>query len=274
MDGSFAGEVGHGELVGRPFEEVRAAIRAERYRGHTAGLAPGRLQVNLAILPQAEAEDFLAFCRANPKPCPLVGMSEAGSSMLPQIGADVDAATDAAGYVVWRDGEPVEERAEVASLWRDDLVAFALGCSFTFERALGEAGIAMRHIELDLTVPMFRTSIQTARRGAFGGGMVASLRGVPEAQLETAREVTGRYPWAHGEPIHVGDPAAIGISDIGSPDWGDPLPPAEGEVPVFWACGVTPQNALREARPGFCITHRPGGMLIAERGEMEETALI
>lgn len=274
MDGSFGGPLAHADLRGAPFEEVRAAIRAGRYRGHTAGLAAGRLQVNLAILPKADAEDFLAFCRANSKPCPLVAMSAPGSSKLPQIGADVDAATDAAGYVVWRDGEPVEERAEAASIWRDDLVAFALGCSFTFERALSEAGIRMRHIERDLTVPMFRTSIETARRGAFGGGMVVSMRGVPEAQVETAREVTGRYPWAHGDPIHIGDPAAIGISDLSAPDWGDPLPPAPGEVPVFWACGVTPQNALRAARPAFCITHRPGGMLIAEHGEMDETPLV
>ncbi|MEO1688927.1 MAG: putative hydro-lyase [Pseudomonadota bacterium] len=253
---------------------MRAAIRSGAYRGHTAGLAPGRLQVNLAILPRAEAEDFLAFCRANPRPCPLVGMSAEGAAHLPQIGEDVNAATDAAGYVIWRDGEPVEERGEAASLWREDLVAFALGCSFTFERALIEAGIRLRHIERDLTVPMYRTSIETARRGPFGGGMVVSMRPVPEALAATAREVTARYGHAHGAPVHAGDPAEIGIADLGAPDWGDAVLPEAGEVPVFWACGVTPQNALREARPAFCITHRPGGMLIAERDELAPTPLI
>lgn len=272
MDG---GTVTHGALLGADFEAVRAAIRAGAYAGHTAGLAPGRLQVNLAILPRAEAEDFLAFCRANPRPCPLVGMSPApGDPRLPQIGGQTDARTDAAGYVIWKDGAPAETVADATPFWREDLVAFALGCSFTFERALIDAGIPMRHVERDLTVPMFRTSIETARAGAFGGGMVVSMRPIAEADVPRVREITARYPQAHGAPVHVGDPAEIGIADLARPDWGDALEIEPGEVPVFWACGVTPQNALAAARPAFCITHRPGGMLIAERGELEPTPLL
>lgn len=274
MDGDAA-RTTHAALSGADFETVRAAIRSGAYAGHTAGLAPGRLQVNLAVLPTAEAEDFLAFCRANPKPCPLVAMSPApGDPRLPQIGAETDARFDAAGYVLWRDGEPAERPVDLGALWRDDLVAFALGCSFTFERALIEAGIPMRHVERDLTVPMFRTTIETRRAGPFGGGMVVSMRPVAERDLERVRAITARYPQAHGDPVHVGDPAAIGIADLGRPDWGDAVEVRAGEVPVFWACGVTPQNALREARPAFCLTHRPGAMLIAERGEMEPTPLL
>ena len=272
MDG---GTVSHAALSGADFGAVRAAIRSGAYGGHTAGLAPGRLQVNLAVLPAAEAEDFLAFCRANPRPCPLVAMSPGpGDPRLPQIGADTDARTDAAGYVLWRDGEPVETLGDLSAVWRDDLVAFALGCSFTFERALIEAGVPMRHVERDLTVPMFRTTLETRRAGAFGGGMVVSMRPVAEGDVARVRAITERFPQAHGGPVHVGDPAAIGVADLGRPDWGDAVEVSPGEVPVFWACGVTPQNALSAARPAFCLTHRPGAMLIAEHAETAPTPLL
>jgi len=267
--------VDHAALAGAGFEAVREAVRAGAYAGHTAGLAPGRLQVNLAVLPEALAGDFLGFCRANPKPCPLVAMSPApGDPRLPQIGAGVDARRDAAGYVLWRDGAPVAEAADAREWWREDLVAFALGCSFTFERALAAAELPLRHVEADVTVPMYRTSLETARVGPFGGGMVVSMRPMPEGEIARVREITARYPQAHGAPVHVGDPAGIGIRDLGAPDWGEAVEVRPGEVPVFWACGVTPQNALAAARPGFCITHRPGAMLIAERAEDAETPLL
>ena len=271
MDGATV----EGALRGAGFEAVRAAIRSGAHGGHTAGLAPGRLQVNLAMLPAGIAEDFLGFCRANPKPCPLVAMSPApGDPRLPEIGEDVDACTDAAGYVLWRRGEAVAEASDARGWWRGDMVAFALGCSFTFERALAAAGLPLRHVEADVTVPMYRSGIETARVGPFGGGMVVSMRPMPAGGVDRVREITARFPQAHGAPVHVGDPAAIGIAALAAPDWGAAVEVRPGEVPVFWACGVTPQNALAAARPEFCITHRPGAMLIAERAEDAETPLL
>lgn len=250
--------------------EARAAIRRGVHTGHTAGLAPGHLQANLAILPASFAEDFHAFCRLNPKPCPVVGKSEPGVPHIPYLGDDIDIRTDLPGYNVYRDGVLAESRADISDLWTDDMVAFAIGCSFTFERALLDAGIRLWHIDNDKTVPMYRTNIETKPAGPFGGGTVVSMRAVPCDQADQAIAVSGRYPWAHGAPIHVGDPADIGIDDMYSPDWGDVPPTLEkNDVPLFWGCGVTPQNAIRNAGVPLCITHRPGCMLIADVGEFE-----
>lgn len=249
-------------LAGLDVGTVREAIRAGRYTGHTAGLAPGKLQANLAILPAEYASDFEQFCRLNPQPCPLVGMTTQGDPSWAALG-DIDIRTDVPSYNIYHDGRLVETVPDITDQWRDDLVAFAIGCSFTFEKALMEAHVPMRHIEEDLTVPMFRTTIATTPVGPFSGGMVVSLRYIPAAQVELAAETTARFPWAHGAPVHIGDPAAIGIADVGAPDWGDPPADTRG-VPVFWACGVTPQNALAAARPPLCITHTPGRMLITD----------
>lgn len=249
-------------LAGQDVTSVRAAIRTGSYRGHTAGLAAGKLQVNLAILPAEYAPDFEAFCRQNPQPCPLVGMTEAGNPLWPALGG-IDVRTDAPSYNIYRDGALVDTVPDLNSVWRNDLVAFAIGCSFTFEAALVAAGVPMAHIDADRTVPMYRTNIATAPAGPFGGGMVVSLRYVAPEQVALARETTARFPWAHGAPVHVGDPAEIGINDVRTPDWGDPPVGTDG-VPMFWACGVTPQNALAEARPPLCITHTPGRMLITD----------
>ncbi len=250
------------ELVGRSVSEVRSAIRSGAYRGHTAGLAAGKLQVNLAILPAEWAADFEAFCRLNPRPCPLVGVTDAGDPRWPALG-EIDVRTDAPSYNVYRDGVLAETVPDLTAVWRDDLVAFAIGCSFTFETALIEAGVPMAHIAANRTVPMYRTILETTAAGPFGGGMVVSLRYVHAEQVELARATTARFPWAHGAPVHVGDPAAIGIHDVQTPDWGDP-PVTTGGVAMFWACGVTPQNALTEACPPLCITHTPGRMLITD----------
>jgi len=246
----------------RDVNGVRAAIRSGRYTGHTAGLAAGKLQTNLAILPRDLASDFQQFCIRNARPCPLVGMTEVGSPRLPALG-DIDLRTDVPSYNIYRHGELDETVTDVSALWRNDLVGFALGCSFTFEQALTDAGIPMHHIIADRTVPMYRTSIETQAVGPFGGGMVVSMRYIAADQVARAIEVTSAFPWAHGAPIHQGDPAEIGIADLQSPDWGDPPCGPEG-VPVFWACGVTPQNALTNARPEICITHTPGRMLITD----------
>lgn len=249
-------------LAGADAATVRAAIRKGAYRGHTAGLAEGRLQANLAILTADYAADFERFCRLNAQPCPLVGKTAPGDPRWTALG-DIDIRTDVPSYNVYRHGALDETVTDIAPLWRDDMTAFALGCSFTFERALMEAGIRMDHIEADLTVPMYRTTIETTPAGPFGGGMVVSMRRIPDRQVDLARSVTEAFPWAHGGPVHVGDPAAIGVADLDRPDWGDP-PVASDGAPVFWACGVTPQNALAAAKPPLCITHTPGRMLITD----------
>ncbi|MEL6235462.1 MAG: putative hydro-lyase [Pseudomonadota bacterium] len=244
--------------------QLRAEIRAGRYRGHTAGLAAGRLQVNLVILPERYADDFAAFVAANPKPCPLIARTAPGQTDWPALGAEIDIRSDVPGYNLYEASQLTASPARLDGVWRDDLVSFALGCSFTFEHALVRAGIPVRNIERDITVPMFRTGIETQPAGPFGGPMVVSMRPIPKPLVDRAVEVSGRFPWAHGAPVHVGDPAEIGIRSLAAPDWGDALAVGPDEVPVFWACGVTPQAALDRARPDLCITHRPGHMLVTD----------
>ncbi len=249
-------------LAGADVATVRSTIRSGGYQGHTAGLAEGKLQANLAILTADYAADFETFCRQNERPCPLVGMTSVGDANWTDLG-DIDVRTDIPIYNVYRHGELTETVDDIMGLWRDDHVAFAIGCSFTFENALLKAGVRMLHIEQDLTVPMYRTNIELTPAGPFGGSMVVSMRQIPEDQVDLAVEVTKGFPWAHGAPIHVGDPDRIGVADLNKPNWGDTPVPSDG-VPVFWACGVTPQNALAAARPPLCITHTPGRMLITD----------
>lgn len=256
-----------------PSGEIRKLIRAGKHDAHTAGLAPGKLQCNLAILPEAYALDFLRFCQRNPKPCPLVGVSETGDPMLPTLGRDIDIRTDVPRYRVFCDGDFAEEVTDISSRWTKDLVTVALGCSFTFENALIRAGIPVRHIEQGRNVPMFRTNIDLVPAGPFGGKMVVTMRPLRTDQIEDARAISTRYPQAHGAPIAVGDPETIGISDLAQPDYGDPVDIKPGEVPVYWACGVTPQNVLRAAKPSLCITHAPGHMLITDVAEDADTTI-
>ena len=264
----------HRDLVGKPVAQVRGAIRAGRYGSHTAGLCAGRLQANLAILPEALALDFMRFCQRNPKPCPLVGVTDTGDPMMRTLGAEIDLRTDVPAYNIYRDGRLAETLPDIASLWQDDFVGFALGCSFTFEHALIAAGITMWHIENDTTVPMFRSSILTVPAGPFSGRMVVSMRAIPPDRVAQTVEICRRFPHAHGAPVHVGDPSEIGIADIARPDWGDPAPVPDGQTPVFWACGVTPQVALETAGLPICITHKPGHMLIADVAEDAETPVL
>jgi uncharacterized protein YcsI (UPF0317 family) len=243
---------------------VRLAARAGARDGPTAGLAPGFVQGNLAILPRDWADEFLRFCQANPKPCPVLGVSEPGSPQIPALAADLDIRTDLPRYRVWRNGDLVDEPRDVLSVWRDDLVSFVIGCSFSFEEALLQAGVPMRHIELGCGVPMYRTNAPTQRAGRFHGPLVVSMRPLAPADAIRAIQITSRLPAVHGAPVHIGVPEAIGISDLGRPDYGDPLPVHAGELPVFWACGVTPQAAIAAARPPFAITHAPGSMLVTD----------
>lgn len=264
----------HADLRDASVTEVRAAIRSGAYSEHTAGLAPGKLQCNLAILPEAYALDFLRFCLRNPKPCPLVGVGDTGDPRLPTLGRDIDIRTDVPKYRVFRDGTLAEEVTDITHLWADDLVTVALGCSFTFENALMRHGIPVRHVEQGRNVPMFSTTRALVPAGPFGGRMVVTMRPIASARVDDATEISGRYPQAHGAPIALGDPAALGIADLAAPDWGEPVEIRDGEVPVYWACGVTPQNVLLQARLPLCITHSPGHMLLSDVAEDAETTIL
>jgi len=244
--------------------EVRRAIRRGAHTGHTAGLAPGCVQGNLCILPREYAGDFELFCERNPKPCPLLASSEPGNPRLPALGEDLDIRTDVPGYRVFRDGRHVEDLPDIRGLWNDELVAFVLGCSYSFEEALIEAGVPVRHVEEGRNVPMYRTDIDTVPAGPFRGKLVVSMRPFTPADAIRAIEITSRYPRVHGAPVHIGRPELIGIDDIGKPWAGDPTEVREDELPLFWACGVTPQSVVLEARPSLCITHVPGHMLVTD----------
>jgi uncharacterized protein YcsI (UPF0317 family) len=254
-------------------ERERLRIRTGSFTGPTSGLAPGNVQANLVILPGAYAHDFLRFAQANPKPCPVLAVSDPGSRGFPSLGAELDIATDLPRYRVWRDGELIEEPTDIRHVWRDDLVSFAIGCSFSFEEALVEDGIDVRHITLGTNVPMFRTNIPCVSAGIFQGPLVVSMRPMKPADAIRAVQITSRFPSVHGAPVHIGLPHLIGIADIGKPDYGDAVPVHDDELPVFWACGVTPQAVIAQAKPDFCITHAPGSMLITDLRNTKLAAL-
>jgi uncharacterized protein YcsI (UPF0317 family) len=244
---------------------VRRACRVGQLTEHTSGLAPGFAQANLVVLPADLASDFLRFCQRNPKPCPLLGVSDMGSPLMTELGRDLDLLTDLPRYRVWRDGELVDEPTNIGREWRDDLVAFAIGCSFTFEEALLADGIALRHVSRGANVAMYRTAIPTVPAGRFRGPLVVSMRPLKPADAIRAVQITSRYPAVHGAPVHIGLPDAIGITDLAEPDYGDPVEVGADELPVFWACGVTPQAVIAAARPSFAITHAPGCMLVTDK---------
>ena len=248
---------------------ARLAARAGRLSGTTAGVALGYVQGNLMIVPESLASDFLRFAQRNPKPCPLLGVSEPGSRAIPELGADLDLATDCPRYRVWRNGALVDEPASVENVWRDDLVAFVIGCSFTFEESLLAAGIPLRHVSCGSNVTMYRTAIPTNPAGPFHGPLVVSMRPLRPADAIRAIQITSRFPAVHGAPVHIGLPETIGITDIARPDYGDPVEVKPDELPVFWACGVTPQSVIAAARPEFAITHAPGCMLVTDRRNTE-----
>jgi uncharacterized protein YcsI (UPF0317 family) len=243
--------------------DVRQKIRAGLLRVPTTGLAEGYMQANLVILPRDHAEDFKLFCERNPQPCPLLGMSKPGDPGMPGLG-EIDIRTDVARYRIYRDGVHTETVEDLSAVWRDDLVTFALGCSFSFESAILQAGIDIRHISAKRNVPMYETNVPTVGAGPFTGCMVVSMRAFPPSDAIKAIVLSDRYPLAHGAPIHIGDPAMIGIRDILHPEFGDEPVIADGDMLGFWACGVTPQLALRNAKLDLAITHEPGYMLVTD----------
>lgn len=243
---------------------LRLACRRGEWTGQTSGLAAGYAQANLVVLPHADAADFLLFCQRNPKPCPLLEVLDAGTTEPKRFAAEADLRTDLPRYRVWKRGELIDEPADVSRHWRDDFVSFLIGCSFTFETALLSAGVPVRHIEENRNVPMYRTNVPCNAAGRFRGEMVVSMRPLMPAETIRAIQITSRYPGVHGAPIHFGDPERIGIDDLSRPAFGEAVTIQSGEVPVFWACGVTPQVALANAAPEIAITHSPGCMFITD----------
>jgi uncharacterized protein YcsI (UPF0317 family) len=222
------------------------------------------VQANLVVLPQADAADFLLYCQRNPRPCPLLAVTEPGACAVPSLGAGIDLRTDAPCYRVWRHGDLVQQPTDVRALWREDFVTFVIGCSFSFEWALLAEGIGLRHVAQGRNVAMYRTHIATEPAGRFSGPLVVTMRPLKAADVIRAVQITSRFPAVHGAPVHLGDPSLIGIRDLAHPDYGDAVEVKPDEIPVFWACGVTPQAALAAARPALCITHAPGSMLITD----------
>lgn len=256
------------DLVPDSPHAARRAIRAGAFTGPTAGLAPGHVQANILILPAENAGDFIAFCRANARACPLLATAAPGDPALRALGADIDIRHDLPRYRVFRDGL-ARETTDIAALWRADLVTCAIGCSFTFEAALIAAGIPLRHVTERRNVAMYRTDRATVPVGRFAGKLVVSMRPIRAAEADRAAAITARFPDMHGAPIHRGDPAALGIADLAAPDHGDPIAIAADEIPMFWACGVTSQEAAEAARLPFFIAHAPGRMLITDRTHPE-----
>jgi uncharacterized protein YcsI (UPF0317 family) len=261
-------------LSARPFAidadaAQRGAAQRRRARDGFGGTTCGTdaidlVQGNLVVLPASDAHDFLLYCQRNPRPCPLLAVAEGGAFDVPQLGHGIDLRSDLPRYRVWRHGELVDEPADVRALWRDDFVSFVIGCSFSFEWALLADGIALRHVTQGRNVSMYRTSLPTAPAGRFAGPLVVTMRPLKAADAIRAVQITSRFPAVHGAPVHLGDPGLIGIHDLATPDYGDAVDVMRDEIPVFWACGVTPQAALAAARPALCITHAPGSMLVTD----------
>ena len=247
---------------------IRKKIRLEQYNNHTSGLAGNKLQANIVILPNQYANDFYKFCKLNAKACPLVGQTKLNNPYFETLGDDIDIRSDVPLYNLYKYGDLISTVRNIQDYWNDDFIAFAIGCSFSFEDALLNAGLEIDHITNNNVVPMYRTNIKYKKSGPFNSNMVVSMRIFDQKDINKVKQVSGNFSFAHGEPIHIGDPNEIGIYDIQNPDWGDcPRKKNNEEEYIFWACGVTPQNAIIEARIPFCITHTPGHMLITDISE-------
>ncbi|RZI41596.1 putative hydro-lyase [Herbaspirillum sp. HC18] len=243
--------------------ELRALCRSGAFTGPTSGFAEGRVQANMMILPREFAFDFLLFCQRNPKPCPLVEVLEPGQ-FEPRCAPGGDVRTDLPGYRIFENGELKREVTDISEYWRDDFVTFLIGCSFSFESALIAGGIPLRHVQQQVNVAMYRTNIPCEPAGRFQSNLVVSMRPVKSRDIARAVEISGRFPQVHGAPVHIGHPEMIGIADLSRPEYGDAVEVMADELPVFWACGVTPQYAAELSRIPFCITHSPGKMLVTD----------
>lgn len=255
-------------------KEMREKIRAGKWRGPTAGCSDGYVQANLVVLPRPLAYDFLLFCQRNPKPCPLLEVTDPGNPEPKTTAPGSDLRADIPRYRVYRDGKLEQEVTDLYRVWREDLVGFLLGCSFTFDVALQRAGVPVRHLDEGKNVSMYITNRMCRPAGAFTGPLVVSMRPIPAPLIPRAVEVTARFPLAHGVPVHVGEPEALGIPDLNRPHFGDAVSIHSGEIPVFWACGVTPQAVAMHTKPELMITHAPGHMFITDLPEEELTHVL
>lgn len=244
--------------------EVRKLISEGKITGQTSGMCLGYAQANLVIVPKDIAYDFLLFTQRNPKSCPLLEVGDVGNKFLKYLGKDINIAKDIPKYRIYKKGELIGEYTDIEKFWREDFVSFLIGCSFSFESELLEDDIPVRHIEEGCNVPMFKTNIDCNEAGIFKGKMVVSMRPIPKDKIVKSVLVSGSMPKVHGAPIHIGNPKDIGIKDINKPDFGDKVTIKEGEVPVFWPCGVTPQSVIMNVKPEIVITHSPGHMLITD----------
>ncbi|MBU7447806.1 MULTISPECIES: putative hydro-lyase [Lactiplantibacillus] len=252
----------------------RQACRQGLYREQSSGQCLGYTQANLVILPESEAYDFLLFAQRNRKACPILEVTDVGSRKLSVFATDIDIARDCPQYRVYRNGQLVDSPYEVSSIWQSDFVTFLIGCSFSFESALLENGIEMRHITLKKNVPMYMTNIKTTPAGRFHGNVVVSMRPIPAKQIAQTIAITEQLPQVHGMPIQVGQPESLGITDLSKPDFGDSVPIYNGEIPVFWACGVTPQAVVMQSKLPLVITHAPGHMLMTDILDTELTKVL
>lgn len=245
-------------------QQVKELIRSGKIDYQTSGMCDGYAQANLCILPKEYAFDFLLFCMRNPKPCPILEVGDVGSKEIKEMAEYGNICTDFPKYRIWKNGQLEAEVTDISEYWQDDFVYFLIGCSFSFEGELLEADVPVRHIEENRNVPMFNTNIALKPAGKFHGNMVVSMRPIPDHLVVKAVNVTAAMPRVHGAPVHIGNPEAIGIADVNSPDYGDSVTINKGETPVFWACGVTPQNAVMQTKPPIAITHSPGHMFITD----------
>jgi uncharacterized protein YcsI (UPF0317 family) len=245
-------------------DRFRQAVRNGEFYGATAGYCGAFAQANLVILPQTHANDFLRFCHLNPKACPLLGIGAPGQWSIEALGSDLDIRTDIPGYYLYQNGKVAQELTSLKTIWQDDFVVFGIGCSFSFEQMLIDGGIPLRHIAEKKNVAMYRTNIPNKAAGPFGGKLVVSMRPMTGPDAIRAIQISSRFPAVHGAPVHIGAPQEIGIADLRQPDYGDAVTVRSNELPVFWACGVTPQDAIREAALPLVITHKPGHMLITD----------
>jgi len=243
--------------------QARQLIREEIITFPTAGICQGYAQANLVILPPEYSKDFELYAQKNPAPCPILEIIK-GTPQTRIMGKDGNICSDISLYRIYRDGVFTEELSNVSAYWKEGYVGFLIGCSFSFEEALMAAGIPVRHIEQGCNVPMFKTNIQTIQAGPFQGPMVCSMRPMTPDQAELAYQITEKMPNVHGAPIQIGNPEAIGIYNLMTPDYGDPVGIRPDEVPVFWPCGVTPQAAVEQAKLPIAITHAPGHMFITD----------
>lgn len=251
-------------LTADKLNDVRSQIRSGCFQKNTSGLMPNLVQGNLVIMPQQWADEFIQFCRLNPKPCPLIGISEPGNPSIPELGYGLDIRIDVPEYHLFRDGVYASAASDIKAYWQDDSVAIVLGCSFSFESALQSAGLAVKNINQGTNVSMYDTNIATQATANFDCNMVVSMRPFKKHNIDQVISITNQFPKAHGAPVHIGDPQLIGISDICSPEYGSPVLLDDDDIPVFWACGVTTQAAIRSAKLPLVITHAPGKMLITD----------